>query len=308
MNGSASRLLGAVLAILASLSIFAACSGGEKEAATTTPTAAAFPVTVTDTNGKEVTFEAAPKRIVALAPSFVEVLFSIGAGDALVAVDENTNFPPEAHSLTKISGFQPSVEGIAAQKPDLVTIFYDPGGLQEALERLGVRVLFLKSPASVQGVFEQIELLGRATGHLTQAKDLVADMKAKIDAVTQKVRGVKQGPKVFHELSPDLYTASEEDFVGDLYTTLKAQNIAAGAGPFPQLTQEAVISANPEVIILADEPAVTVEDVKARPGWENVSAVKNGHIYTVDPDIVSRPGPRLIEALETLAKLLYPET
>jgi iron complex transport system substrate-binding protein len=307
-----SYILLAVLAAL--LALAAACNGDGPgptptavQEATPSPSPAAFPVTVTDSNGKQITFQLPPESIVALVPSFVEILFAIGAGDTVVAVDQNTDFPPEAASLPQLSGFEPSVEGIAALEPDLVIIFFDPGGLEQALEGLGIPVLFLKSPASVQGVLDQIELLGRVTGRLDEAETVIADMQASIDAITEKLADVQEGPSVFHELSPDLYTASDEDFVGDLYTILKARNIAAGAGPFPQLSEEAVIAADPEVIILADEPAVTPGEVKARPGWESVSAVQNDRVHIVDPNLVSRPGPRLVEGLEMLARLLYPE-
>ncbi len=309
------RYLVAPLAALVALAALA-CNGGDS-GQTTTPTAvqeavaapspAAFPVTVTDSNGKQLVFQSPPESIVALAPSFVEVLFAIDAGDAVVAVDENTDFPPEAAAKTKLSGFEPSLEGIAALEPDLVIIFFDPGGLEEALEGLGIPVLVLASAQSVEEVFDQMLLLGRATGHLEQAEALIADMQGDIDAITEKLADVQEGPRVFHEIGPELYTASDEDYIGGLYTILKAQNIAAGAGPFPQLTEEAVIAADPEVIILADEPAVTPEEVKARPGWDSVSAVQNDRVFAVDPDIVSRQGPRLVDGLEELARLLYPE-
>jgi iron complex transport system substrate-binding protein len=309
------RYLVAALVALVALAALA-CSGDDSgpkvtptavEEAAAAPSPATFPVTVTDSNGKQLVFQSPPERIVALAPSFVEILFAVGAGDAVVAVDENSDFPPEAATRTKLSGFEPSVEAIAALEPDLVVIFFDPGGLEQALEGLGIPVLVLASPQSVEGVFDQIDLLGRATGHLEEAEALIADMQDRIDTVTTKLADVQEGPRVFHEIGPELYTASDQDFVGDLYTLLKAQNIAAGAGPFPQLTEEAVIAADPEVIILADEPAISPEEVKARPGWQSVSAVRNDRVFVVDPDLVSHQGPRLTDGLEELARLLYPE-
>lgn len=309
------RYLVPALVALVALAALACNGDGASPAATPTaveeavaaPSPAVFPVTVTDSNGKQLVFESPPESIVALAPSFVEILFAVGAGDAVAAVDENTDFPPEAAAKPKLSGFEPSVEGIAALEPDLVIIFFDPGGLEVALEDLGIPVLFLPSPQSVEGVLDQILLLGRVTGHSDDAEQLVAAMRESIDAVTEKLVDVQEGPRVFHEVGPELFTASDEDFVGDLYTILKAQNIAAGAGPFPQLTEEAVIAADPEVIILADEPAVTPEEVEARPGWESVSAVQSDRVFAVDPDLVSRNGPRLVDGLEELARLLYPE-
>lgn len=311
------RLRYLVVSLVALLALAALACNGDDSGPTATPTAvqeavaapspAVFPVTVTDSNGKQLVFDSPPESIVALAPSFVEVLFAIAAGDAVVAVDENTDFPPEAAAKTKLSGYQPSVEGIAALEPDLVIIFFDPGGLEEALEGLGIPVLFLASPQSVEGVFDQMRLLGQVTGHADDAEQLIDGMRESIDAITAKLADVQEGPRVFHEIGPELYTASDEDFVGDLYTILKAQNIAAGAGLFPQLTEEAVIAADPEVIILADVPAVTPEEVKARPGWDSLSAVQNDRVFAVDPDLVSRQGPRLVDGLEELARLLYPD-
>ncbi|MBI1885766.1 MAG: ABC transporter substrate-binding protein [Chloroflexi bacterium] len=298
-------------ALLALLVAAAACNGGaqvQQPGATLTPSPqppSDFPVTVTDSAGRSVTFDSAPRRIVALAPSFVEVLFAIGAGDALVAVDENTDFPPEAADLQKVSGFEPNVEAIGALEPDLVLIVFDPGGLRAALKRLGARVLLLASPDSLEGVIEQINLLGQVTGRADKAIALTGQMRERIGDVTAKLAGVQRGPRVFHEVSPDLYSAGPRSFVGDLYKLLKADNIATGA--FPQLDNEAIITADPEVIILADEPAVTPAEVKARAGWGSISAVENDRVYAVDGDIISRPGPRIVDALEELARLLYPE-
>ncbi len=309
-------LLAALLALLLSLSLACAEEGGRK--ATSTPTAAtpslpspfqeSFPLTVKDDHGKAITLPAAPQRVVALAPSFIEVLFAIGAGDSLVAVDENSDFPPEAAAKPKISGFQPSVEGIAGLRPDLVIIFFDPGDLQSSLERLGIPVLFLATPATVGETLDQIGLLGRASGHGDEARQLVAQMQEGIDAITAKLAAVQQGPRVFHELDPTLFTTCPGEFVHDMYALLKARNIAEQVSGACQMSNEALIQADPEVIILADEPSgESPQTVAARPGWDQISAVRNGRVHSVDPDIVSRPGPRIVDAMETLARLLYPE-
>jgi len=307
-----SKALWLASAILLALAVVAVGCGGGEEAQRTTPASSpspAFPVAVTGSDGKQLTLTAAPQRIVALAPSFVEILYAIGAGDSIVAVDENTDYPAQAAAKPKISGFQPSVEGIAAQRPDLVMITYDPGGLREALERLDIKVLNLDAPESVQGVLDQIQLLGRASGRQEAAAGLVRGMRASIDAVTRKLADIQQGPTVFHEIDSTYYTAGPKSFVDDLYTTLKARNIAESAGqPYPQLSAEEIIRGNPDVIVLADEDAgESPQTVAARPGWGQIAAVQNHRVYTVDPDIVSRPGPRLPEALQVLAKLLYPE-
>ena len=274
------------------------------------PDAAAFPVGVRDGNGQQVTFDKPPQQMVVLSPAHVEVLYAIGASGAIEAVDQNTDCPQEAAQKTKLSGFTPSLEAIAAQKPDLVIIFYDPGDLQASLERLDIPVLFLASAGSVQGVYDQIRLLGKVTGRSQRAEEVIAGMGQRIEAIQKKLADVQKGPRVFHEVGTNnsLFTAGPGSFVHDLYRILKAQNIAQSTGqPFPEISHEAVIAADPEVIILTDEPAVTVAAVKGRPGWSNISAVKNDRVFIVDPDIISRPGPRIVDALEALARTLYPE-
>ena len=198
-------------------------------------------------------------------------------------------------------------------QPDLVLLFYDPGELAASLERLGITTAVLGSveetPESVAAVFDQIRLLGEMTDHVQEAEELVADMQGRIDAIEEALADVEQGPRIFHEVDATLYTAAPASFIGGLYKILKAQNIAAEADqPFPQLSQEVIIERDPEVIILADGAyGESPDTVKGRPGWENISAVRNDRIFVIDPDIVSRAGPRLVEALETLAEYLYPE-
>ena len=309
-----------LLALLAALAVaLSACGDDDGGGTTASPTAGAtgtpavtagsFPVTITDDNGNDVTIEAAPASIVALAPSFVEVLFAIGAGDAIVAADQNTDFPPEAADIPKISGFEPSVEGIVAYEPDLVLMLFDPGGLQDALQQLGIATLFLASPETIEDTLAQISTLGEAVGHMPEAEDLVGQMRSDISTLKAKLPASGAGPRVFHEVDNTFYTAGPGSFIHDLYATLGAQNIAESTGEaFPQMSAEVIIQADPEVIILADEFAgESAGTVAARPGWDQISAVKSGRVHIVDPNITSRPGPRLVNALETLAMLLYPE-
>ncbi len=305
------------LALALLLALAAACGDGQEGGAarpgTPTATAAAgvqFPLTLTDGKGRAVSLPAPPERIASLSPAATEILFAIGAGEQVAAVDKFSDYPPEAKSRQQLDAFQPSVEAIVGAQPDLVLVFYDPGNLVDGLANAGVTVFFLDTPNSVDGVLEQIRLLGKATGHPQRAEELVATMQQRIAAIQGRLASVAQGPRVFHEVDNQLYTVAPDSFLGNLYTILKAQNIAAGAGQaFPQLSQEAIVQQDPEVIVLADVAAgESPETVKARPGWGGISAVKNDRIFTIDPDIVSRPGPRLVDALETLAKLLYPET
>jgi iron complex transport system substrate-binding protein len=308
-----------LLALVGVLAAAVACEdGGGEPTPEASPTVLAalqvpYPLTIVDTVGREVTIEAQPQHIASLSPAATEILFAIGAGDQVIAVDMFSNYPEEATARQQLDAFQPNLEAIAAVGPDLVLLFYDPEELSDSLERLGITTAVLGSieetPESVEAVFDQIRLLGQMTDHVQEAEDLVAEMQERIDAIEEALAGVEQGPRIFHEVDATLYTAAPDSFVGGLYKILKAQNIAAGAGqPFPQLTQEVIIERDPEVIILADGAyGESPDTVKGRPGWGNISAVRNDRVFVIDPDIVSRPGPRCVEALEALAVYLYPE-
>jgi len=301
------------LSLVLVLALTAAC-GDDGDNGTSAPTVTAtaavqYPLTLTDGKSRSVTLEGAPQHIASLSPAATEILFAIGAGDQVAAVEKFSDYPPEAKTLPQLDAYQPSVEAIAGARPDLVLVFYDPGNLVEGLTNANLTVFFLETPTSVEGVLEQIRLLGEATGHPQEAEELVESMQQGIGAVQERLADVEQGPRLFHEVDNQLYTVAPNSFVGNLYTILKAQNIAAGTDQaYPQLSQEAIIEADPEVIILGDAAGgESAETVKARPGWGSISAVKNDRIYVVDPDIVSRQGPRLVDALETLAQVLYPE-
>lgn len=312
--------------------VLAACGGGNSPTTTSTPVAeqtaaaawrfdcaqtptstaadaGAFPVQVKDDAGRQVTVTAPPKAIVSLSAGHTEMLYAIGAGDQMKADDAFSDCPTAAAGLPHIDAFSPSVESIVGLEPDLVIVFYDPGGLVDALQSAGIAAVVLEAPSSIDGVFQQMQLLGTVTGHEQEAAEVVASMRAALAAIETKVAAVDKGPRVFHELDNTYYTAGPGSFVGDLYGVLKAHNVADSTGePFPQMTAEAIIAADPEVIILADEDAgESPATVATRPGWSGISAVKSGRVHTIDPDIVSRPGPRLVEALETLGKILYPD-
>ncbi len=294
-----------------------ACSGGapsvsftcDAAAVASAPDASAFPLEISDSVGNTVTLETPPRRIASLSAGHTEILYAIGAGDQVAAVDSTSDCPQEANDLPKVDAFTPSVEAIAELEPDLVIIFFDPGDLQSSLQGLDIPVLNLAAPESVEGVYDQVELLGQATGQVDEATDLVADMQAAIQEIRSEIGAVTDAPTVFHEIDNKYFTAGPGSFIADLYDILGAENIADATGqPFPQMSAEAIIEADPEVIVLADEDAgETPDTVKGRPGWDNISAVQNGRVHIVDPDIVSRPGPRRVEALRTLAAYLYPE-
>jgi iron complex transport system substrate-binding protein len=252
------------------------------------------------------TLESPPQRIVSLAAHATEIFCAVGAGDQLVAVEQFANCPADSDEKPAVDAFQPSVEAIVAYDPDLVYAWYDPGDLVQSLRTAGIPVFFLEVPDDIEGLFDNITLIGEITGHEDEAKALIEDMEAERDAIVASIDGVETGPRIFHESDASLYTARSDTFVGELYTLLKAQNIADGAeSPYPQLSSEAVVADDPEVIVLADfaDPA----EVAARPGWAAISAVENGRICEIHPNLTDRPGPYIMQGLAALADCLYPD-
>jgi iron complex transport system substrate-binding protein len=298
-----STLLGVFVALVV------ACGGGSARPAGTQPAAAAFPQTFQGSDGQAITLEAQPQRIVSLSSDATEIFCAVGAGAQLVAVDRYANCPLGSSAKPELDAYKPSLEAIAAYRPDLVFVSVNSSDVVQNLRRLNIPVLYVQVPPDLAGVLDRIRLLARASGHAAEGERLAQKLQSQMDQIKQKLAGVTTGPRVYHELDTTYFSAAPSSFVGDFYTFLKAQNIAEGAStPYPQLSAEVIVQRNPQVIVLADEAAgVTVQDVKARPGWSAIDAVKNGRICVVDPDIVSRPGPRIIDALDTLAKCLYPD-
>ncbi len=295
------------LLLLATLVTLAACGDdGGRPAATggvipTQPTAAATGAT------------ASPQRIVSLSATATETLFAIGAGKQVVAVDDQSNHPPEAPK-TDLSGYTPNIEAIAAKKPDLVVISTDTGGLKAKLEALKITVVRQDAVSTLDQAYAQITELGKATGHDKEAAATVASMKAGINASLQKVKKPAVSVKVYHELDDTLYSVSSKSFIGALYTLVGLTNIADAADKdgtgYPQLNAEYVISQNPELVFLADTKCCgqNAKTVAARPGWGGLKAVKAAGVIELDDDIASRWGPRtplLLDAIATaVAKLV----
>ena len=269
---------------------------------------ASFPVSVVGSNGK-VTVSKRPSRIVSLSPTATETLFAIGAGPQVVAVDDQSDFPKSA-PRTALSGFTPNVEAIATYRPDLVVIAYDPKGLSGALGRLGITVLHQDGAKSFKGAYQQIRQLGLVTGREARATKLIAGMKRRIGTIVADAEKAPRGLSVYHELTPDLYSATSKTFIGQVYTALGLKNIAdaadsAGFG-YPQLSAEYVVSTSPDVIVLADIVCCgqKASTVAARPGWDRVNAVRSGSIVRIDDSIASRWGPRIVNFFRAVSAAL----
>lgn len=266
--------------------------------------AAGFPVTVETAEGP-LTIEKKPERIVSLSPSATETLFAIGAGDQVIAADEYSTYPEQAPA-TKLSGYDPNVEAIAGYEPDLVVVANDTNDVVGALAKLDVPTLVNPAPASIEAGYDGVAMLGQATGHIDETAAVVAKMRSESAKALESPH--PKGLRVYHELDQKYYSASSHSFIGSVYAALGAQNIADRADKdksgYPQLTEEAIIAADPELIVITDQVSYTAKDVAKRPGWGNVSAVKNGNIVTVDADISSRWGPRIPQLIATIVKAM----
>jgi len=268
--------------------------------------ATAYPLTVTDDLGRSVTLTKKPLRIVALLPSHTETLFAIGAGAQLVGVDIYSNYPTAANTLPKVgSGFQPNIEAIVALKPDLVLADESSGSrLTEKLAAAGLTV-YGGTAQTYNEVFEKIAVLGKLTDHETGALKLITKMRSELNVLSASVMKL---PKVstYYEIDPTPYSVGPNSFIGVLIGKAGGQTIIPGSlGDFPKIAPELIVKSNPQVMI-----GLTLAEARNRPGWNTLGAVKAGRIFKTTPeqdDALSRPGPRLPDALRTLIRLIHPE-
>jgi iron complex transport system substrate-binding protein len=245
---------------------------------------------------------------VSLSPTATEDLFAIGAGKQVVAVDNQSDYPKSA-PRTKLSGFTPNVEAVVAYRPDLVVISYSPKGFAAALAKAHVRVLLQPFATTFKDAYAQMLQLGRVTGHAAEAKALVGRMKARVGTL---VRGVpKRALSVYDELTPDYYSATGASIIGEIFKLFGLKNIAdaalgASSAGAVQLSAEYIISADPDLIVLADTRCCgqSRAAVRARPGWGTITAVKKGAIAVIDDSIASRWGPRLVDFVNAVASAL----
>ena len=253
--------------------------------------------------------EDAGARIVSLSPTATEMVFAIGAGDQVVAVDQFSYYPEEA-PVTDLDGWNPNVEAIASYAPDLV-LLQTNADLIASLEALGIEVWAHDAPVVFDDVYLQIEQLGAATGQDEEAAALVAEMQA---AIAEKVAAAPDatGVSYFHELDNTLYTVTSSTFIGQVYGLFGLVNVAdpadadGSAWGYPQLSDEYLVDADPDVIFLADTLCCgqNAETVAARPGWDQLTAVQTGRIVELSDDIASRWGPRLVDFIEAISDVL----
>lgn len=302
-------------AVLTALALLGTGCGAERAAAPVapapTPGHTSFPVSVTADNGP-VSLTAKPTRIVSLSPTATEMLYAIGAGEQVTAVDSNSNYPAGVPT-TKLSAFTPNLEAILAYKPDLVVASDDMGGLLNGLATAKVPTAQLKAANTLTDTYRQLNTLGTVTDHTAAAAEVISGMQTKVQQIVADAPKAAQPLSYYYELDPTLYTATSSSFVGSLFTMLGLRNIADAAGggnAYPQLSAEYVTSANPDVVFLADTLCcgASAASYSARPGNANSTAVATNSVVALNDDVASRWGPRAVELLSAAADVLRSRT
>jgi iron complex transport system substrate-binding protein len=283
-------------------------------APTAAPTPA--PVTLTDGLAREVKLSAPAQRIVSLGASNTEILFAIGAGGQVVGRDDFSDYPEAAQQVPSVGAsygnFNP--EAIVAVTPDLVLMaeIYTEDQVKQ-LADLGLTVFWLANPKDFGGLYDNLEIVGQLTGHAAEAATLADSLKTRVEAITAKMKDVQDKPKVFYELDATdplkPYTTGAGTFVDMLITLAGGRNVGAVLpDQYGQISSEELVQQNPDIILLGDAAyGVTVESVGQRAGWADIAAVKSGKVFVFDDNLTSRPGPRLVDGLETMANLIHPE-
>ncbi|RJS61536.1 ABC transporter substrate-binding protein [Bacillus sp. PK3_68] len=277
----------------------------------------AFPVTIKDAEGKDVVIEEKPKRIVSLIPSNTEIAYKLDLGDEIVGVSDNDNYPKEVNAKEKVGGMEYNIEKIIGLDTDLVlahgsSAHNSKEGLKQ-LEEAGIDVLVVNDAQNFDQVYDSIEMIGKATGTTEKAEDVVEEMKDGLSKIEEKAKTIKKEEEksVFIEVSPapDIFTPGKNTFMQEMLDLIHAKNAAADQKGWVQMTEEAIIKKNPDVIITTHGyyTKKPIEEVLSRKGWENMTAVKNKDVHDVNADLVNRTGPRLVEGVEELAEAIYPD-
>ncbi len=312
-------MLRKILLVLSSLALFLAGCASDRGSSlvnisTETPTGKSS-ISLTDGLGRKVVLPAPARSVVSLAPANTEVLYAINAGPQVIGRDSFSDYPEAAKSAQDIGGSMGkyNTEAIVALKPDLVLAGgINPPELVAALEQLGLKVYFLSNPVTLEGMYDNLETVGKLTGHSAEALALVDSLKKRVAAVEAKIVPLSYRPTVYYELDATdptkPYTAGPGSFVDLLISRAGGTNIGRNlASQWAQISMEQLVIDNPTVIVLGDSAyGVTPDSLKQRTGWAGLAAIQKGQVYPFDDNLVSRPGPRLVDGLEALARLLHP--
>jgi iron complex transport system substrate-binding protein len=273
-----------------------------------------FPITLTDGIGQEVTIEKEPTTIISVLPSNTEIAYALGLGDKIVGVSDYDNYPAEVLEKEKVGSMEIDVEKVLSLQPDLLLLSPSHNQYTDVLSKLndaGINTLIVGDSSSFEDVYASIRLIANATGTSDKAEGIIADMQERLDVLKEKAKAVTEPKTVWVEVSPapDIYTTGKGTFIHEMLEAINAVNAAGEQEGWVKFTEEEAVHLNPDIIFTTygyyvDNPA---QGVLSRAGWAEVPAVKNEQVFDVDNDTVTRPGPRLIDGVETLAKNIYPE-
>jgi iron complex transport system substrate-binding protein len=297
------------VSLLAVLTL-AACGGAVSVSPSPSVTASPFPATLTDFQNRTVTVPARPERLVSIGPSITAFLFALGAGPRVVGVDDFSDEPAEAATREHVGGIKVNFEKVVALKPDLVLSVKFSDGTIEKLQSASLNVLVV-DPQTVSDVAKTATLLGKAVG--ADGDGVARSIQQRVDTVKTKITTATARPRVYHEIDASdpakIFTVGPGSYINDLIDIAGGVNIAGrAASAYPQLSAEEILRSDPEIIVLAaDAYSSKPGDVVLRQGWSIIAAVKNNRIFTIDPNLINRPGPRVGEAAEAYAKLVHPE-
>ncbi|WP_246272068.1 ABC transporter substrate-binding protein [Amycolatopsis acididurans] len=293
--------------ILVLLLVLAGCAShpADQDSTAAPDTEATFPVTI-----GPVTIDRRPTRIVSLSASATETLFAVGAGKEVVAVDSQSDYPPEAPH-TRLSALSPDPEAIASYHPDLVIASADQNGLSAALAKIGAKTLVMPAAKSLDEAYDQFVQLGRATGHQAEGESLARQTRSDIDKIVADAPKPAKPLTYYYEIDQTYYSATSATFIGSVLSRFGLKNIADGndpgiSGGYPQLSAERILQSNPDLIFLADSTCCgqNPQTVAARPGWNTLTAVRAGHVFPLDDDIASRWSPRIVDLVRAVAGAL----
>jgi iron complex transport system substrate-binding protein len=285
-------------------------------APTDEPVPAAKPITIVDGLGRSITLVEPAQSVVSLAPSNTEILYAVGAGSQVVGRDDFSNYPEAALAIASVGGSMGdyNLEEITRLQPDLVLAAeINTPELVHSLENLGITVFYLSNPDEIEGIYTNLEIVGKLTGREAEAAALNASLQARVARIDAVLEKATDQPLVFYELDGSdpakPWTAGPGTFLDYLVQRAKGQNVGAAlSGEWAQISQEELLVQNPEIILLGDAIwGVTVEMVAERPGWNQIMAVSEGRVYPFDDDLISRPGPRQVEGLEEMVKIFHPQ-
>jgi len=282
-------------------------------------------IAVVDDQGTQTTLEAVPKKIVSLAPSITPILFELGVGDKVVGVTSYDDYPYnftawfEAGNMTCVGGFStPNLETITTLQPDVIFTTDVNEETVPDMRELGFKVIVL-SAASVEGVYKDISIVGNATGTANKANEIIAELRSEISDVQEKIAaaGITDKPTVYYEVyfsDRGIMTAGSATWLNDIFTLAGGVNIFSDqTTEFPYTSSEVIVQRNPTVIILPTNMGTgtpsygSVEEVKARAGWNSIDAIKNDRLYIIDQGIMSEPGVLIAEQVQAVAECLYPQ-